>query len=169
LIRQNRKHMLPTLNAQQVKHEEAEQISGEYLTENYLTRNSGCISCPIRCERRVMRDNREIKGPEYETLGLLGANLGITSVDWINEWNYQSDLLGMDTMSMGFTLSLANSHDNGIGHIALAVDDLEVLAERLRQEKITFLVPPSQFRPDRKIAFIEDPQGIRLQLIQFLE
>jgi aldehyde:ferredoxin oxidoreductase len=103
----NRKHMLPTLNAQQVKHEEAEQISGEYLTENYLTRNSGCVSCQIRCERRVMRDNREIKGPEYETLGLLGANLGITSVDWINEWNYQSDLLGMDTMSMGFTLSLA--------------------------------------------------------------
>ena len=84
----NRKHMLPTLNAQQVKHEEAEQISGEYLTENYLTRNSGCVSCPIRCERRVMRDNREIKGPEYETLGLLGANLGITSVDWINAVSY---------------------------------------------------------------------------------
>ena len=63
----------------------------------------------------------------------------------------------------------SNSHDNGIGHIALAVDDLEVLAERLRREEITFLVPPSQFRPDRKIAFIEDPQGIRLQLIQFLE
>jgi catechol 2,3-dioxygenase-like lactoylglutathione lyase family enzyme len=38
----------------------------------------------------------------------------------------------------------SNSHDNGIGHIALAVDDLEVLAERLRQEKITFLVPPSR-------------------------
>ena len=63
----------------------------------------------------------------------------------------------------------SHPHDNGIGHIALAVDDLEVLAERLRQEKITFLVPPSQFRPDRKIAFIENPQGIRLQLIQFLE
>lgn len=62
-----------------------------------------------------------------------------------------------------------NPYDNGIGHIALAVEDLEALADRLQQEQVTFLVPPSQFRPDRKIAFIEDPQGIRLQLIQFLE
>ena len=68
----NRYHILPTFNAQQVKHEEAENISGEYLTEHHLTRNSGCVSCPIRCERRVMRDSGEIKGPEYETLGLLG-------------------------------------------------------------------------------------------------
>ena len=103
----NRYHILPTFNAQQVKHEEAENISGEYLTEHHLTRNSGCVSCPIRCERRVMRDSGEIKGPEYETLGLLGANLGITSIDWINEWNYRCDLLGIDTMSLGFTLSLA--------------------------------------------------------------
>ena len=103
----NRYHILPTLNSQQVKHEEADQISGEYMTEHHLTRNSGCVSCPIRCERRVMLDGREIKGPEYETLGLLGANLGITRFDWINEWNYQCDLLGLDTMSLGVTLSLA--------------------------------------------------------------
>ncbi|HOQ09112.1 MAG TPA: VOC family protein [Syntrophomonadaceae bacterium] len=63
----------------------------------------------------------------------------------------------------------SNPHDNGIGHIALAVDDLEAIAEKLRQENVNFLLPPSQFRPDRKIAFIEDPHGIRLQLIQFLE
>lgn len=62
-----------------------------------------------------------------------------------------------------------NPYDSGIGHIALAVDDLEAIAEKLNQEQITFLVPPSQFRPDRKIAFIEDPQGVRIQLIQFLE
>lgn len=80
--------------------------------------------------------------------------------------------VGDGTMSMEIEPSYnsgKNTHDNGIGHIALAVDDLDALAEKLYQEQVTFLVPPSQFRPDRKIAFIEDPQGIRLQLIQFLE
>lgn len=61
-----------------------------------------------------------------------------------------------------------NPYDNGIGHIALEVEDLEKLADKLRQEHINFLVPPSQFRPDRKIAFIEDAQGIRIQLIEFV-
>jgi lactoylglutathione lyase len=62
-----------------------------------------------------------------------------------------------------------NEFDNGIGHIALAVDDLEALCSRLQDEGVKFILPPSQFRPDRKIAFIEDPDGIRIQLIQFLE
>jgi len=103
----NRHHILPTLNSQQVKHDQAQRISGEYMTEHHLTRNSGCVSCPIRCERRIMLDGKEIKGPEYETLGLLGANLGVTDIEWINQWNYQCDLLGLDTMSLGVTLSLA--------------------------------------------------------------
>jgi catechol 2,3-dioxygenase-like lactoylglutathione lyase family enzyme len=51
----------------------------------------------------------------------------------------------------------------------LAVDDLEALCSRLQDEGVKFILPPSQFRPDRKIAFIEDPDGIRIQLIQFLE
>ena len=30
------------------------------------------------------------------------------------------------------------------------------------------MLPPSQFRPDRKIAFIRDPDGVIIQLIQYL-
>ena len=30
--------------------------TGETLTETQLIRNSGCVSCPIRCERRVPVD-----------------------------------------------------------------------------------------------------------------
>lgn len=103
----NRKNILPTLNSQQVHQDEARLISGEYMTEHHLTRNSGCVSCPIRCERRVTIDGREVKGPEYETLGLLGTNIGNTDLERIKLWNYQCDLLGIDTMSLGVTLSFA--------------------------------------------------------------
>lgn len=58
--------------------------------------------------------------------------------------------------------------DSGLSHMALAVDDLENMAARLKAEGVKFLMEPSQYRPDRKIAFIEDPDGVKIQLIEFL-
>lgn len=60
-------------------------------------------------------------------------------------------------------------YDNGYSHMALAVDDLEAYCRRLRQQSVKFLLEPSQFRPDRKIAFIEDPEGNAIQIIEFLK
>jgi lactoylglutathione lyase len=57
----------------------------------------------------------------------------------------------------------------GLYHLAFCVDDLEGLAERLREKGAMFLLPPSQFREDRKIAFILDPDGVFIQLIQYLK
>ena len=71
----NATHALPTHNFKHCHFENADKFSGETLAETALTRNSGCISCPIRCERRVNVDGKEVKGPEYETLGLFGANI----------------------------------------------------------------------------------------------
>ena len=99
--------ILPTRNYQRGRYEKADRLSGEYLAEKYLTRNSGCLSCPIRCERRVMVGDQEVKGPEYETLGMLGSNLENPDIGIINEWNYQADLLGLDTISLGSVLGFA--------------------------------------------------------------
>lgn len=57
----------------------------------------------------------------------------------------------------------------GLYHLAFSVDDLQGLASRLRERGVTFLLPPSQFREDRKIAFIQDPDGVFIQLIQYLK
>jgi aldehyde:ferredoxin oxidoreductase len=103
----NASGMLPTLNFKFGSWDKAEAISGEALREKHLTRNSGCISCPIRCERRVLFDGKEIKGPEYETLALFGSNLGIDDLQSIIEWNYYCDKYGMDTISLAVTLSYA--------------------------------------------------------------
>jgi lactoylglutathione lyase len=60
--------------------------------------------------------------------------------------------------------------DKGFGlyHLAFAVENIEELAARLKRESVRFIMEPVQLRPDRKIAFIEDPDGVRIQLIEFV-
>jgi lactoylglutathione lyase len=62
-----------------------------------------------------------------------------------------------------------SSFDSGYSHLAIAVDDLEAYCRRLRNNSVKFQLEPSQFRPDRKIAFIEDPEGNAIQLIEFIK
>ncbi|MBU1671087.1 MAG: aldehyde ferredoxin oxidoreductase family protein [Actinobacteria bacterium] len=98
---------LPTRNFSRGTFEEADAVSGETLADTLLTGNFGCASCVIKCGRRVDLGEKNIKGPEYETLGLLGPNLEISDLGKICEWNYQADLAGMDTISLGNTLGFA--------------------------------------------------------------
>ena len=100
----NATHTLPTRNFQSGQFEQAEAVSGETLTEKHLVRNVGCLGCPIACGRQVMLDGMKIKGPEYETVGLLGPNLAIGELEPIIEWNYLADLYGIDTISLGGVL-----------------------------------------------------------------
>ena len=85
----------------------ADEVSGEILTDRLLTRNYGCTSCVIRCGRRVKSAGKEVKGPEYETVGLFGPNIENYDFQKICDFNYQADLLGMDTISLGGTLAFA--------------------------------------------------------------
>ena len=114
------RNALPTRNFSRGSYEDAHQISGERLTEEYLVKNSGCVSCPIKCGRVVKLDGKEIKGPEYEILCLLGSNLLNNDMDAIIRWNYELDLLGIDTITVGNVLGFAaelnerGMWDNGI-------------------------------------------------------
>ncbi|HAR97402.1 MAG: VOC family protein [Syntrophales bacterium] len=65
-------------------------------------------------------------------------------------------------------LAAATGTQAGLYHLAFEVDDLEGAAARLRDAGAQFLLPPSQFREDRKIAFILDPDGVFIQFIQYL-
>jgi len=131
----NATHSLPTRNFQKGNYEHADHISGETMAETKLTRNSGCISCPIRCERRVMMDGREIKGPEYETLGLFGPNLGMHDLNAIIRLNFVCDCLGLDTISTAITLSFAMElEQRGIKDFGLKfgdVDNLEAMLHKI--------------------------------------
>jgi len=114
---------------------DAGAVSGETIAETEQVKNSGCISCPIRCEQRVMKDNdKEIKGPEYETLGFFGPNIGAKDLRKIIELNHICDLLGMDTISAAATIAFAMElKEKGMADFGVAFGETGNLEEDLHK------------------------------------
>lgn len=130
----NASGVLPTRNFSNGKWEKAEDISGETLADTLLVRNSGCISCPIRCERRVRVKDKEVKGPEFETLGLFGSNIENNDLQLINDINYEADILGMDTISLAGTMAFAMElYEKGLADFGLRFGKTDNLIEVIRK------------------------------------
>jgi aldehyde:ferredoxin oxidoreductase len=126
--------ILATRNFARGRFDEFEAVSGETLREKHLIRNKGCITCPIQCGRVVEVDGKEVKGPELETLGLLGPNLENSNLELILEWNYLLDELGMDTISAGSTVGFAMElNEKGLWDNGLAFGEVDNLADVFRQ------------------------------------
>lgn len=98
---------LPVRNFKYGYHPEAYKISGEYMAETILKKNVGCKYCPIRCGRWVEIEGEERKGPEYETIGLLGSNLENFDLKKVTELAELCDKLGLDTISTGGVIGFA--------------------------------------------------------------
>ncbi len=104
----NARNILPTRNFKYGHFDGAMKISGEWIEDHELKGvKTSCIHCPVTCGRDVEVDGKVVKGPEYETLALLGSNLEIGDIKKVSEWNYLADDLGMDTISLGATLGFA--------------------------------------------------------------
>ena len=126
----NSTNALPTHNFKYGHSADAHFVSGETLTDQYLLRNSSCISCPIRCERRVSVDEMDVKGPEYETCGFFGPNIDAVSMENVLRLNYLCDLLGMDTISLASTIAFAMElKENGVADFGVTFGDSESLFE----------------------------------------
>jgi catechol 2,3-dioxygenase-like lactoylglutathione lyase family enzyme len=54
----------------------------------------------------------------------------------------------------------------GIEHIGLVVDDMDAAAAELRGKGVVFVVEPTSPRPGVKIAFIQAPDGVRIEILQ---
>jgi aldehyde:ferredoxin oxidoreductase len=105
----NGRNIIPTHNFKYGHFDDAMKVSGEYMEDHELVGvKSSCIHCPVTCGREVeLAGIGRVKGPEYETLALLGTNLEIGDLKRVSEWNYWADDLGMDTISLGATLGFA--------------------------------------------------------------
>lgn len=105
----NGRNILPTRNFQRGHFDDAMKISGEWMHDHELKGiKSSCIHCPVTCGRDVEVEGKgRVKGPEYETLAMLGSNLEIGDIKKVQEWNYLADDYGMDTISLGVVLSFA--------------------------------------------------------------
>ncbi len=108
---------LPTRNFSQGTFEFVEKIGGEQLRETLLewggvskTTHSCMAGCAIRCSN-VFGDatgEQVIVAPiEYETIGLMGSNLGINSLDVIAQMNREVNDLGLDSIEIGAALGVA--------------------------------------------------------------
>jgi aldehyde:ferredoxin oxidoreductase len=107
---------LPTRNFSSGEFEGAERISGEYLRDTMLARGGACQishACMPGCTIQSSNvyggvDGKFIVSPiEYETIGLMGSNLGIAELDMIAHLNYEVSDLGLDTIEMGVALGVA--------------------------------------------------------------
>jgi aldehyde:ferredoxin oxidoreductase len=105
----NPRNILPTRNFKYGHHPDALNVSGEYMADHALTGvKSSCIHCPVTCGRDVEIEGAgRVKGPEYETVALLGTNLDLPDLKRVSEWNHLADELGMDTISLGAVLGFA--------------------------------------------------------------
>ncbi len=106
--------MMPADNWQRAAlPEEAAGLLGDALRTKYLVKDEPCGEpCPSRCSKvTVVREGpyagAMTEGPEYETAYALGSSCGIFDLAPVIAADQLCDLLGMDTISVGVTISFA--------------------------------------------------------------
>jgi aldehyde:ferredoxin oxidoreductase len=127
---------LPTRNFTSGQFEGAETISGEHMRDLLLRRGGesetthACmVGCVIQCSNTYGgEDGKAIVSPlEYETIGLLGSNLGIADLDTVARLNWEISDLGLDTIDMGAALGVAA--EAGLMQFGDGARALELLGE----------------------------------------
>jgi aldehyde:ferredoxin oxidoreductase len=97
---------LPTRNWRTGQFESADHIDSAELLK-VRTKIRACTQCPLACRQVHQFGDHVCEGPEFETLGLCGANCGISDLATIAAFNRACDELGLDTMSTGAVVALA--------------------------------------------------------------
>jgi len=127
---------LPTRNFTSGQFEDVEDITGETMRELLLERGGesetthACMAgCTIQCSNVFAdKDGKSIVSPlEYETIGLVGSNLGIGDLDAIARLNFELNDLGLDSIELGAALGIAASA--GLMEFGDGERALELLAE----------------------------------------
>jgi len=106
---------LPVRNFSLGRLEDAEPISGEQMVEVIRARGGvgtpteACMDgCVIQCSNIFPASDGTLAAApvEFETIGLCGSNLGITSLDEIARINRLCNDLGLDTIEVGAALGV---------------------------------------------------------------
>ncbi len=122
--------LLATKNYTEGRFEHFDKVNGETLAEEYNIVNKGCLSCPIKCARTVTVEGEDVKGPELETLGLLGGGILNKDLYHILKWNKDLDDLGLDTISASNTLAYAmEANERGLWNNGLKFGGIEGISK----------------------------------------
>ncbi len=101
------------------------------------TGRNPCHFCSRPCSQVIIVNGRKVDGPEYETVYSLGTMIGVCSVPEIGYLNLLADELGLDTISLGVTISWAiEAGERGLIEGAPRWGDVEDIARLI--EDIAF-------------------------------
>lgn len=107
---------LPTRNFSSGRFEKAEDVSGEMLRDTLLERGGDCdpshacmAGCTIQSSNIyvTLDEGTKVAPLEFETIGLMGSNLGISNLDDVARMNWEANDLGLDTIEIGAALGVA--------------------------------------------------------------
>ena len=113
------------------------KIGGDFIRQQNLARGGdpshACMpGCVIECSNVYKdADGKELVSPlEYESLGLLGSNCGLSDPDDIARLNADANDLGIDTIELGATLGILMDAGQA------AYGDIEFMAAALRDIRL---------------------------------
>lgn len=101
---------MPIRYYQQGEWEEASNLSGVLIADQYLNRGTACYRCPIACGRETRAPTyglEKVDGPEYETVASLGSLVMVGDLEGVIYAGHLCNVHGMDTISTGCTIALA--------------------------------------------------------------
>jgi len=101
-----------TKNFSQGTSEATKIFEGPSFREQVVYNDASCYACPIACSKNcaivsTKYGDVKLEGPEFETLGLLGTNCGLTNWEDVLHVSAVADALGLDSISAGGCVSLA--------------------------------------------------------------
>lgn len=108
---------LPTRNFSAGSFEGAQGIYGQTMREKVVILDKGCFGCPCPCGKysKTQKYNSYVEGPEYETIGLLGSNVGLDDIEDVAQANLLCDEMGIDTITAGNVIAWAmECYERGI-------------------------------------------------------
>ncbi len=138
------------------------------ITEEYSTMRKACYSCPIAC-KRADRDGNEL--PEYETIGLMSANIQNPDYNAVVEANRLCNDYGLDTISVAGVLGCYSEiRDEGIAPAELLrltekIGEKDGIGERLGRGSKDFAASEGCSETAMQVKGLElpsyDPRGVK--------
>jgi aldehyde:ferredoxin oxidoreductase len=111
--RANPMNLMASLNFQESSFDGFKELEdAENIRSRIFVKSQACFACPYACSKisnvcQPAEYQGKGKGPEYESLVLLGSNCGISDLAAIAKANYLCNELGIDTITAGATISCA--------------------------------------------------------------
>jgi aldehyde:ferredoxin oxidoreductase len=117
--------LTPVRNFSEGTNPDVEKVNSEAF-QKIRVKKRACYQCTLGCRNFHRVAGVEGEGPEYETIALCGANVGVSDMAALMKFNHECDEWGLDTISTGNVLGLAmDMTEKGIHDFGVRFGDLD--------------------------------------------